>query len=78
MKRIIFIIIVFLLNSLIVFLAAVLIAGGIATFLAMGFARGFSKVITKINYQYLCISIIALITGLVFYFSSWIGLLLRG
>jgi len=63
------------LNGLIVFLAAALIAGGIATFLAMGFARGFAKFITKINYQYLCIAIISLIVILVFYFSSWLGLL---
>lgn len=63
------------LNGLIVFLAAALVAGGIATFLAMGFARVFAKVIGKVNYQYLCIGIISLIVGLVFYFSSWLGLL---
>ncbi len=63
------------LTGLIVFLAAALIAGGIATYLAMGLTRGFSKYITKINYQMLCWTVIALIFGLVFYFSSWLGLL---
>lgn len=66
------------LNGLVVFLATALIAGGVATFLAMGITRGFVKVITKINYQYLCIGVISLITVLVFYFSSWLGLLVLG
>ncbi|MBD3355274.1 hypothetical protein GF361_04785 [Candidatus Woesearchaeota archaeon] len=62
-------------SELIVFLAAGLIAGGIATFLAMYLTRGFSKFITKINYQFICITVITLIVLLVFYFSSWVGLL---
>jgi len=62
-------------NELIVFLAAGLTAGGIATFLAMYLTRGFSKIITKINYQWLCVGVIGLIVILVIYFSSWIGLL---
>jgi putative membrane protein len=61
--------------GLVVFLAAALIAGGIATFLAMYLTRGFSKYITKINYQMLCVLVISLIVLLVVYFSSWIGLL---
>jgi putative membrane protein len=60
--------------GLVIFLAAALIAGGIATFLAMYLTRGFAKIITKINYQLLCISVISLIVLLVLYFSSWIGL----
>ncbi|MBR9691451.1 hypothetical protein GOV06_01570 [Candidatus Woesearchaeota archaeon] len=64
--------------GLVVFLAAALVAGGIATFLAMYLTRVFSRYITKINYQYLCVGIILLIAGLVFYFSSWIGLLVLG
>ncbi|MBW2996457.1 tripartite tricarboxylate transporter permease [Candidatus Woesearchaeota archaeon] len=63
------------LTGLVVFLAAALIAGGIATFLAMYLTRGFSKYITKINYQMLCVGVISLIVLLVLYFSSWIGLL---
>jgi putative membrane protein len=63
------------LNGLIVFLCAALIAGGIATFLAMIITRIFAKWITKVNYQILCICVIFLIISLVFYFSSWLGLL---
>ena len=63
------------LNGLIVFLGAALVAGGIACFLAMMLARGFAKMITKVNYIKLCISVIVMITLLVIYFSSWIGLL---
>lgn len=61
--------------GLIVFLCCALIAGGIATFLAMYMARGFAKVITKISYVKLCIGVISLIVVLVVYFSSWLGLL---
>jgi len=63
------------LSGLIVFLCAALIAGGIATFLALWITRIFAKWITKVNYQILCICVILLIVGLVFYFSSWLGLL---
>ena len=63
------------LNGLIVFLCAALITGGIATFLALGITRIFARLITKVNYQLLCICVILMIIGLVFYFSSWLGLL---
>ena len=62
------------LNGLVVFLCAALVAGGIATFLAMILTRIFAKWITKVNYQMLCILVILLIFFLVFYFSSFIGL----
>jgi len=64
------------LNLLILFLAAALLAGGIATFLALFLSRFFIKIIEKVNYSILCISVITLITILVFYFSSWLGLLI--
>lgn len=64
------------LNTLIIFLAAILFAGGIATFLALFLARFFIKIVEKVNYQYLGLSVILLITTLVFYFSSWMGLLI--
>jgi len=64
------------LNTLIIFLATSLIVAGIATFLALYLTRIFAKIITKINYSMLCISVITLITILVFYFSSWMGLLI--
>jgi putative membrane protein len=61
-------------NMLIMFLGAILFAGGIATFLALYLTRVFVKIIEKVNYSMLCILVILLITILVFYFSSWIGL----
>jgi len=64
------------LNTLILFLAAILFAGGIAVFLALFLTRIFVKLIEKVNYQYLGLSVIILITLMVFYFSSWLGLLI--
>lgn len=62
------------LNGMIIFLCAALIAGGAATFLALGITRIFAKFVCKVNYQLLCIFVILLIASLVFYFSSWTGL----
>ena len=64
------------LNSLILFLGAILFAGGIAVFLALFLTRIFVKLIEKVNYSMLCVSVISLITILVFYFSSWMGILI--
>ena len=64
------------LNSLILFLAASLFAAGIATFLALLLTRVFARMIGKVNYSMLCIFVISLITILVFYLSSWLGLLI--
>jgi putative membrane protein len=63
-------------NGLIVFLCVVLIAGGIATFLAFFIARIFSKVVNNINYNLLVIFIISFITILVFAFSGFVGFLI--
>jgi putative membrane protein len=63
------------LGELVLILAAVLLAAGIATHLAMNIVRVFSRIVEKINYQILCISIIILIVVLVFVFSGFIGLL---
>ena len=62
-------------GELVLILAAVLVAAGIATYLAMNIVRVFSRIIEKVNYQILCISIIVLIVVLVFVFSGFIGLL---
>ncbi|MBW2976598.1 tripartite tricarboxylate transporter permease [Candidatus Woesearchaeota archaeon] len=64
------------LNTLLLFLAAILLAGGIAAFLALYLARIFIKIVEKVNYSMLCIFIIFLITIMAFYFSSWTGLLI--
>jgi putative membrane protein len=60
-------------HELVVFLCAALIAGGIATFLALYITKGFSSIISKVNYKKLCIGIISLISVLVIYFSGFIG-----
>ena len=62
-------------NHFIVFASAALIAGGIATFLALSVSKSFARLITKINYRFLCIFIISLITILTIYFSSITGLI---
>jgi len=63
-------------STLILFIATALLAGGIATFLALYLTRIFAKLIEKVNYSILCISVILLVAALVFYFSSWLGLLI--
>lgn len=62
------------LNELIIFIAAALIAGGIAVFLALYFTRIFSKLISLVNYKILCILIILLISILSFVFGGILGL----
>lgn len=63
-------------QELVTFLCAALITGGIATFLALFITRGFSKLISKINYRKLCIGVISMISVLVLYFSGFIGVLI--
>lgn len=62
------------LSQVAILLGVALIAAAIATFLALNFAKVFSKVIPKINYRKMCYTIITLISLLVLYFSGWIGL----
>lgn len=62
-------------RQLILFIAISLLTGAIATFLALSITKQFSKWITKINYQLLCIIIIILITLLTVGFSRILGLL---
>jgi putative membrane protein len=64
------------LNTLILLLSAALLAGGIATFLCLFLARAFIKVVERTNYSLLCIFVIFLISALVLYFSSWMGILI--
>jgi putative membrane protein len=65
----------FTLNHLILFLAVSLIAAGIATYLTLKFAKIFSNLMSKINYNKLCISIIILIIVLVIVLTGWLGFL---
>jgi len=64
------------LSILLLFIAATLFAGGIAVFLTLYLAKIFVKIIEKVNYSIMCISVILFVTIMVFYFSSWIGLLI--
>src|SRR3989338_3871806 len=64
------------LNILILFFSVALIAGGIATFLTMYTSRIFSRVMNKVNYSFLSMSIISLVGLMVLYFSGFIGFLI--
>jgi len=61
-------------NTLLLFLSTALFVAGIATFLCLFLTRVFSKLISHVNYKILTLSIITLIFGMVFYFSSFIGI----
>jgi len=61
--------------TIVLFLAVSLIAGGAAVFLSMFFGRVFCKIIAVVNYRILVVSIIALVTIMVYILTSWIGLL---
>jgi len=63
-------------SILMLFIAATLFAGGIATFLTLYLSKIFIKIIEKVNYSKLCIGVIIFVTIMVFYFSSWLGLLI--
>jgi len=63
-------------NGLVIFLGAALLAGGIATFLALFFAKCFSNLISKINYKLLVFFIILFITTLTLLFSGLIGFII--
>lgn len=62
-------------NTFLVFWGVSLAAGGIATVLASKLSKVFAKLMCRINYKILCISIICLVTFLVIIISGWLGLL---
>ena len=64
------------LKNLILFLSLTLISGIIAIFITLKLAKVFSSLITKINYQKLCICIIILLILITIWLSSWLGLLI--
>ena len=63
------------LNIFLLIMAVSLIAGAIGVFLTMFFARIFTKLITKVNYSFLCFSIILLVSFLVLYMTGFLGIL---
>ena len=66
----------FTINTFVLFIGTALIAGSIATLLALIISRVFSKYIVKVKYSVVCLSVIIFIILLVFIFSSWLGLLI--
>ena len=63
-------------NTLILFFAVALIAGGIATFLTLYTSKIFSRIMNKINYSMVNILIILFVAAMVLYFSGFLGLLI--
>ncbi|MBU1643844.1 MAG: tripartite tricarboxylate transporter permease [Nanoarchaeota archaeon] len=63
-------------QEMLLFLAVALIAGGIASVLALKISKQFSRIIVKVNYAYVVFSIIAFITLLSIYFDGFIGLMI--
>ncbi|MAF36477.1 hypothetical protein CL622_05165 [archaeon] len=61
-------------DTTLLLIGTVLVAGGISSFLAILLAKHFTKIIQHVNYRLLCISIILFITFLVFILTSWLGL----
>lgn len=65
----------FSLSNLILFMGVALIVAGIATFLTINLTKIFSKIMSKVNYTKICISIIIMIFGLTIFLSGKYGLL---
>ncbi|MBN2112233.1 tripartite tricarboxylate transporter permease [Candidatus Woesearchaeota archaeon] len=61
-------------QQLLIFISASLVVGGIASFLALKISRIFSFFVSKVNYKFLCLLVVALVTALVFVFSGFLGL----
>ena len=59
-----------------IFITVALIVGGVASILAIKLTKVFSKLISKVNYKKLCISIILLICVLVGIITGWVGLII--
>ena len=64
------------LPEVLLFLGTALVAGGISVILTLRLSRLFSKLIVKVNYLKLVLSIIGFITLLTFYFDGILGLLI--
>lgn len=63
-------------EELLLLIAAVLIALGIGTYLTLALTKAFSRLMTKINYKKVCISIIVFVTGLVVFLTGWQGIVI--
>ncbi len=63
------------LSLFLLFTVVALLAAGLAAYLSLFFAKVFCKMIEKVNYLWLCSAVIIFVTFMVFFFSSWLGLL---
>ena len=63
-------------QELLILIAAVLVALGIGSWLALALTKVFARLMARINYKKLCISIIVFVTSLVVYMTGWMGLLI--
>jgi len=64
------------LDTVIIFLISALITAGLAFILGVKISRIFCRIIVKVNYKALVISIIVFITLITIFFDSWFGLLI--
>ncbi len=58
-----------------IFICVALIAGGVATLLAISLSKVFSSLLTKVDYQKVCLSVISLIFVLVTVLTGWLGIM---
>ena len=63
-------------NHIITFLSAVLIAGSLSVFLALGLSKIFSKIMNIVSYRKMVLSVISLITVFVLVLTGPLGLLI--
>ena len=63
-------------NLFVLFLIIALIAGGIAAAITLFVSKGFSKIISRINYRKLCFGVIVFIAVVAFLLSGFLGLLI--
>ena len=66
---------IFNFDYFVLFLGATLVVGGIATVLSLKISKVFSKLMIKVNYSLLCLSIIILIIVLTFILTGFLGML---
>ena len=63
-------------DTLILLFIAALISGAISVWLALHLSKAFAKMMNKVNYRMLIISILLFTSALIFYFDSFTGLLI--
>jgi len=63
-------------SDLFIILLMIILSGIISIFLTFFFSKVFAKNINKINYKCLSISILIFLTGIIFYFTGFVGILI--